>query len=241
MNVNDVICVGAEPIAVLDYIAVEEADPAALEQIALGLRAGAEAAGVEIPGGELAVLPELIQGHPSPLGFDLLGFCIGLVELDPWSPAPCHRAPATRSSACPSSGVHSNGLTLAREVLSDRARGAASGGARTTSPCSSRTAIYVRATASPARLGRRRARARPHHGRGPAQPAAARGRDGLHDRPAAAGAGGIEDIAERGGAGRTAQDIAEVFDVPFGFCCVVPAGDADGAVESSAAATRARR
>jgi phosphoribosylformylglycinamidine cyclo-ligase len=58
MNVNDVICVGAEPIAVLDYIAVEEADPGVLEQVGRGLRRGAEEAGVEIPGGELAVLPE---------------------------------------------------------------------------------------------------------------------------------------------------------------------------------------
>src|SRR5919112_1758721 len=42
MNVNDVICVGAEPIAVLDYIAVDEADPEVLEQVAVGLRRGAE-------------------------------------------------------------------------------------------------------------------------------------------------------------------------------------------------------
>src|SRR5947208_16901852 len=82
MNVNDVICVGAEPIALLDYIAVEDADPEALEQIGRGLRQGAEDAGVEIPGGELAVLPELIRGHPSPRGFDLAGFCVGLVDLD---------------------------------------------------------------------------------------------------------------------------------------------------------------
>src|SRR3954453_9535185 len=81
MNVNDVICVGADPIAVLDYLAVEEAEPEALEQIGKGLRRGAEEAGVEIPGGELAVLPELIRGHPSPGGFDLAGFCIGLVDL----------------------------------------------------------------------------------------------------------------------------------------------------------------
>src|SRR5215211_3040969 len=82
MNVNDVICVGADPIALLDYIAVEEADPGRLEQIADGLRRGAEEAQVEIPGGELAVLPELLRGHPSPRGFDLLGFCVGLVQLD---------------------------------------------------------------------------------------------------------------------------------------------------------------
>src|SRR5919199_3110500 len=58
MNVNDVICVGAEPLALLDYLAVERADAAALARIAAGLKAGAEQAGVEIPGGEVAVLPE---------------------------------------------------------------------------------------------------------------------------------------------------------------------------------------
>jgi phosphoribosylformylglycinamidine cyclo-ligase len=73
MNVNDLVCVGAEPVAMLDYIAVEQVDPAALEQIAIGLKRGAELAGVEIPGGELAVLPELIRGHPSPHGFELSG------------------------------------------------------------------------------------------------------------------------------------------------------------------------
>ena len=82
MNVNDVVCVGAEPIAMLDYLAVEQADPDALARIGEGLRAGAEQANVEIPGGELAVLPELIRGHPSPRGFDLCGTAIGTVALD---------------------------------------------------------------------------------------------------------------------------------------------------------------
>src|SRR5215207_2973505 len=82
MNANDVVCVGADPIALLDYIAVEEANPEVLEQIGIGLRHGAEQAGVEIPGGELAVLPEVVRGHPSPHGFDLVGFCVGLVDLD---------------------------------------------------------------------------------------------------------------------------------------------------------------
>src|SRR3954464_4234932 len=82
MNANDVICVGADPIALLDYIAVEQADPQMLEQIGIGLKEGAEQAQIEIPGGELAVLPDLIRGHPSPHGFDLVGFCIGLVNLD---------------------------------------------------------------------------------------------------------------------------------------------------------------
>jgi phosphoribosylformylglycinamidine cyclo-ligase len=119
MNVNDVICVGADPIAVLDYVAVEQADPAALAQIARGLRAGAEDAGVEIPGGELAVLPELIRGHPSPGGFDLLGFCVGLVELDAIVTG-ADVQPGDAIIGLPSSGVHSNGLTLARRVLGDR-------------------------------------------------------------------------------------------------------------------------
>src|SRR5436309_14696391 len=64
MNVNDLVCVGAEPLALVDYLAVERADPAMLEQIAVGLKAGAELAGVEVPGGELAQVPELVRGHP---------------------------------------------------------------------------------------------------------------------------------------------------------------------------------
>jgi phosphoribosylformylglycinamidine cyclo-ligase len=118
MNANDVICVGADPIALLDYIAVEEANPEVLEQIAVGLRAGAELAGVEIPGGELAVLPEIVRGHPSPHGFDLVGFCVGLVDLD--AVVTGNRIePGDAIIGIPSSGIHSNGLTLARSVLSD--------------------------------------------------------------------------------------------------------------------------
>src|ERR671927_1531182 len=118
MNVNDVICVGAEPIAVLDYIAVEEAEPDMLRQIGEGLRAGAEQAGVEIPGGELAQLPELLRGHPSPYGFDLVGACFGTVALDAIVTGAAIQ-PGDAVIGLPSSGVHSNGLTLARRALSD--------------------------------------------------------------------------------------------------------------------------
>ena len=76
MNVNDVICVGAEPLAMLDYIAIERADPEVCEQIGVGLARGAELAGVEIPGGELAQLGELVRG------VDLSGACFGTVALD---------------------------------------------------------------------------------------------------------------------------------------------------------------
>ena len=116
MNVNDVICVGAEPLAVLDYLAVEQADPGVLRDIALGLKRGAEEAGVEIPGGELAQLPELIKGHPSPNGFDLTGACFGTVALDAIVTGDAV-APGDALIGLPSSGVHSNGLTLARRAL----------------------------------------------------------------------------------------------------------------------------
>jgi len=116
MNVNDLVCVGAQPLAMLDYLAVEQPDPAALEQIALGLKAGAEDAGIEIPGGELAVLPELIRGHPSPHGFDLCGAAFGTVApgeiVTGESIAPGHAL-----VGMPSSGLHSNGYTLARRAL----------------------------------------------------------------------------------------------------------------------------
>ena len=118
MNVNDLVCVGAEPIAMLDYLAVEQADPVALARIAEGLRVGAMEAGIEIPGGELAVIPELIRGHPSPGGFDLCGTAIGTVALDQLVLGEAIEA-GDALIGIPSSGVHSNGYTLARRVLVD--------------------------------------------------------------------------------------------------------------------------
>jgi phosphoribosylformylglycinamidine cyclo-ligase len=116
MNVNDVVCVGAEPIALLDYLAVERADPHVMEQIGIGLKRGAELAGVEIPGGEVAILPELIRGHPSPNGFDLTATCFGTVALDAIVTGD-DIAPGDALIGVPSSGLHSNSYTLARRVL----------------------------------------------------------------------------------------------------------------------------
>ena len=116
MNVNDLVCVGAEPLAMLDYLAVEQPDPAALAQIAEGLKAGAENAGIEIPGGELAVLPDVIRGHPSPHGFDLCGAAFGIV-----APVALVSGAAIVAGdalvGMPSSGLHANGYTLARRAL----------------------------------------------------------------------------------------------------------------------------
>jgi len=118
MNVNDLICVGAEPIALLDYVAVEQADPGLLRELAIGLRAGAEAAGVEIPGGEVCQIPEVLRGHPSPFGFDLVGSAFGVVSLDRVVDGSACR-PGDALIGLPASGVHSNGLTLARRALLD--------------------------------------------------------------------------------------------------------------------------
>jgi phosphoribosylformylglycinamidine cyclo-ligase len=150
MNVNDVVCVGAEPIAMVDYLAVEQVEPAALAQIAAGLRIGAEDAGIEIPGGELAVLPELIRGHPSPHGFDLCGTAIGTVALD--AIVTGERAAAGDALiGLPSSGLHSNGYTLARRALLEDGGLALTdtpaelGGATVADALLEPTVIYVRA------------------------------------------------------------------------------------------------
>ncbi len=119
MNVNDLICVGATPLALLDYIAVERAETDLLRSLAIGLRTGAELAGVEIPGGEVCQLPEVIRGHPSPHGFDLVGSAFGTVQLDQIIVGDrCQ--PGDVVIGLPSSGVHSNGLTLARRALLDQ-------------------------------------------------------------------------------------------------------------------------
>ena len=110
MNVNDVICVGAEPLAMLDYIAVQKADPRICEEIGVGLARGAELAGVEIPGGELAQLGELVSS------VDVSGACFGTVPLDSIVDGAAVR-PGDPVIGLPSSGIHSNGYTLARSAL----------------------------------------------------------------------------------------------------------------------------
>ncbi len=146
MNVNDIICVGAEPIAMVDYLAVEQADPAALARIAQGLKVGAQSANIEIPGGELAVLPELIRGHPSPHGFDLCGTAFGTVALDRVITGE-HAKPGHAVIGLPASGCHSNGYTLARRAVGDRLEATPPelGGASVLDALLEPTVIYVRA------------------------------------------------------------------------------------------------
>jgi phosphoribosylformylglycinamidine cyclo-ligase len=110
MNVNDVICVGAEPLAMLDYIAIERADAKVCEEVGVGLARGAELAGIEIPGGELAQLGDLVRG------VDVSGACFGTVALDGIVDGSAV-APGDAVIGLPSSGLHSNGYTLARSAL----------------------------------------------------------------------------------------------------------------------------
>jgi phosphoribosylformylglycinamidine cyclo-ligase len=112
MNVNDLICVGAEPIAMLDFILCSNANAEICGQIGQGLRAGAEQAGVEIPGGEIAQVGDVVSG------WELTGSAIGVVALDAIVRGD-RIEPGDALIGLPSSGLHSNGYTLARKVLAE--------------------------------------------------------------------------------------------------------------------------
>jgi phosphoribosylformylglycinamidine cyclo-ligase len=114
------VCVGAEPISMVDYVAVEVADRTMLGELGKGLYAGAEAAGISIPGGEVAQVREMIRGVREGSGFDLIGTCIGVVHPERVLIGQDIQ-PGDAVIGIESSGVHSNGFTLARHVLFQRA------------------------------------------------------------------------------------------------------------------------
>jgi phosphoribosylformylglycinamidine cyclo-ligase len=114
MNVNDIICVGAKPLALVDYLALEHEDDKLVREIMKGLVAGAKEAEVAIIGGETAIMPDLIKGESGKTGFDLAASCIGSVKGKPITGAAMR--PGDAIVGLESSGVHSNGLTLARKV-----------------------------------------------------------------------------------------------------------------------------
>lgn len=115
MCVNDLICVGAKPISMVDYIGVELADASRLGQISEGLTVGAKQAGISISGGEISQLPDTITG------FDLVGTAFGLVDLNKILVGE-EVEPGDAIIGIASTGIHSNGLTLARRVLFDQAK-----------------------------------------------------------------------------------------------------------------------
>ncbi|KYK26089.1 phosphoribosylaminoimidazole synthetase [Thermoplasmatales archaeon SG8-52-1] len=110
MNVNDAICVGAEPLAFVDYLAIDDPKPEITKEIGKGLEKGAELSNISIIGGETASLPEVITG------FDLAGTCLAYVEKDKIIIGEKIK-PGDVIIGLKSSGLHSNGYTLARKVV----------------------------------------------------------------------------------------------------------------------------
>ena len=116
MNVNDIICVGAKPTTFIDYLALHKADQSFIKQIMMGLKRGAEIAQVSIVGGETAIMPEMVNSVKDDMGFDLAGSALGIVN-----PSKVITGDKIKEGdvliGISSSGIHSNGLTLARKVL----------------------------------------------------------------------------------------------------------------------------
>jgi phosphoribosylformylglycinamidine cyclo-ligase len=223
MNVNDLVCVGAEPIALLDFILCSEANAAICDQLGIGLRRGAELAGVEIPGGEIAQVGDIVSG------WELSASAIGLVELDGIVTGE-RIEPGDALIGLPSSGLHSNGYTLARRVLEDVALDDDRLGRPLGEILLEPTAIYVRAALE---LLRSEADVRGlAHITG----------DGLNNLFRLSREVGYEVSAPLPvppifGLIKELGDISdgemhEVFNMGLGFVCVVAADDAERAVET---------
>jgi phosphoribosylformylglycinamidine cyclo-ligase len=112
MNVNDLLCTGGAPLFLLDYVATGKLHPGMIEQIVAGVVAGCRQAGCTLLGGETAELP----GMYAPGHYDLAATAVGVVErANIWGPARSVRGDVV--VALPSSGLHSNGYSLARKAL----------------------------------------------------------------------------------------------------------------------------
>jgi phosphoribosylformylglycinamidine cyclo-ligase len=118
MVVNDIICTGAEPLSVIDYIAVQKPNPHLLQQIGVGLTTGAKLANVNVVGGEIAQLPEMINAARPGKGYDLVGMCAGLIDPKKIIDGK-DIAEGDIVIGLGSSGIHSNGLSLARKIFFD--------------------------------------------------------------------------------------------------------------------------
>ncbi|MFH1748228.1 MAG: phosphoribosylformylglycinamidine cyclo-ligase [Planctomycetota bacterium] len=117
MNVNDLICCGAEPLFFLDYVAVHKLRPPVVAEIVSGIAHGCEEAGCALLGGETAEMPDLYRRKH----FDLAGFAVGVVEHKRMI-TPAHVQPGDQLIGIASSGLHSNGYALARKLLLKEAR-----------------------------------------------------------------------------------------------------------------------
>lgn len=114
MSVNDALCCGAEPLFFLDYIAMPKDDPALLEQVIEGIAAGCIQADCALLGGETAILPDMY----APGDYDLAGFCVGVAEKERIIDGHAIE-PGDVAIGVASSGLHSNGYSLARKIVFD--------------------------------------------------------------------------------------------------------------------------
>jgi len=112
MSVNDALCCGAEPLFFLDYVALPKDDPPLLEQIVRGVTDGCMECDCALLGGETAILPDLY----APGDYDLAGFCVGVVERRDVIDGKAI-VPGDTVLGLASSGLHSNGYSLARKVV----------------------------------------------------------------------------------------------------------------------------
>jgi phosphoribosylformylglycinamidine cyclo-ligase len=116
MNVNDTICIGAEPLAFVDYIALDKPKDSVMAGIGIGLNEGARQANVSIIGGETAVLPELVNG------MDISGTCLGIIRKKDIISGNGIKA-GDLLIGIASTGIHSNGFTLVRRIFKEAGYG----------------------------------------------------------------------------------------------------------------------
>src|SRR5437660_7924523 len=114
MSVNDVVVCGAEPLVFLDYFATSRLKADEAEQVIKGIAEGCVQAGCSLIGGETAELPGFYQGGE----YDLAGFCVGVVEKSRILDGAQVKA-GDIVIGMASSGLHSNGFSLARKVLEE--------------------------------------------------------------------------------------------------------------------------
>ncbi|MBR5822070.1 MAG: phosphoribosylformylglycinamidine cyclo-ligase [Alistipes sp.] len=115
MCVNDVLAQGAEPLVFLDYVAVGHNEPAKVEAIVAGVAEGCRQAGCALVGGETAEMPGMYQDGE----YDIAGFTVGVVERSKLIDAGERVKVGDVLVGIASSGVHSNGFSLVRKVVSD--------------------------------------------------------------------------------------------------------------------------
>src|SRR5207244_542258 len=117
MSVNDCLCTGGEPLLFLDYLALPKDDPPLVRELIKGISDGCMEADCALVGGETAILPDFYQ----PGDYDMAGFCVGVVEREHIIDGRAIQV-GDLVLGLVSSGLHSNGYSLARKVVFDHAK-----------------------------------------------------------------------------------------------------------------------